>query len=423
MKNNSIAFYFYGVIFLLLVWAVVPFSASGADLHGSVAVRGEYDDNIFLRAEDELDDYRTIISPGASAALEKGRNSLTLRYSSELIYHDKYPGQDTFDHAFSVLGESDPDQKISLALDATDNYRFFLINPAQTDRPVLTEDLAKGNMLRVTPSLRWRLGPDSRAIFEYQYTDTFYEDYPEGVDSEGHKGAFTWEEEFIKKVTLSLGYSYFAQRFNRPLEQQFVGASGYDDQQARAGLRWRFSSEFSAGVSYGYVWREYDTDDRIEFSDWNADIVFQLAKQTTLKAEYRQGFFDDVYGRSYENRLASLKFSQGIGKWLKASLGGAYQRLDYRELDDESEVWEGDAGLDITMLSKLSLRLKGSYQEWTSEPEDIVQKLYIAESTLIYKVLDWLSFDLRYGHLENVSDIKTLEYTCNRYSVAATATF
>jgi hypothetical protein len=400
-----------------------PLSVRGAELDGSLELRREYSDNIFLREKDKIADNRTIITPALSFAHEKNLNTLWFEYSSELIYHDDYPEQDTFSHHLNFLVESDPTNNISAAISISDTYRLFYVDPSWQDQPILAEELAEGNTFAIAPSLRFRVANNSRVFFKYQYSNTFYEDFPEGIDREGHRGTFTWKQNFKDKVTLGLSYIYFTQRFDQPLDQQPDGATEYNDHEGQVSLQWRISSKFSCGARYGYVWREYDTHRELNHPDWGANITFIPFEETELSASYSQTLEDDVFGSSYEVRQGGLELSQEIGERFSVTLGGFYQELEYQDTNEILEIWEGELGLRTAISSKLSLYLNGSYRDWTSEQTVEEQELSTASGTLTYQILDWLAFDIRYSYLENISNIPASEYTINRYSAAVTATF
>ena len=76
-------------------------AAWGAEVNGALRVREEYDDNIFLRANNETADYKTILSPELSFSGARGSNTINLLYSSEMKYHYKYRKQDTFSHSLA----------------------------------------------------------------------------------------------------------------------------------------------------------------------------------------------------------------------------------------------------------------------------------------------------------------------------------
>ena len=397
--------------------------ARGAEFHGSLGMRSEYDDNITLRPNNELGDYRLTLEPRLSLSQEKAGNSLLLSYTSRQRYHYEHSEQDTFRHTLSLAAESDPEKKISAALRLDDTYRFFLRDPRQLNQPVVVNNLAKGNNFSAVPSLRFRLGTSNRLILDYRYSNIFYENFPSGRDSQSHGASIAWERQLGEDALLSLRYGYVDLRFDQPLTQQFSGASGYEDNLAEVKLSWRLSPQADVQADYLQGRRDYDNGQNLDYATWQTQLALQLFQPTRLRLNYSQSLTNDVFGRSYKSRGFGADLSQEIGKRVTLLLEASSRRITYQRLNRNTSISKAGAGLRVQLGGKVSLQLNESFQDWSADPGDTSRKIYTSEVLLSHQVNEWFSCELRYVGIQSKSNFALNEYDVSRYSLSLRAAF
>ncbi len=422
-----------GLIIIITVLSFFP-PKTCAEIQSSLAVQTEYNDNILLTPENQAADRKLTIIPQMDYTQNHDGSHLALHYNSNLIYYDQHPQQDSFNHYLSGMTGSDPDKRIYLSLIVSDNYGFSYINPRRFTQPVLTDrDLVESNTLEIKPSLRLRLGSTAALIFNYQYNNVDYKINPDIAssgnwrDSQGQGGSVIWEQKITADLLVETGYSYLSKTFDRPLTQQFIGATGYDNQQAQAGLHWQITSETKADFIYNYVWRKYDTGSNQNYSNWQGNLGTKLFADTLLLANYSQLYQDAVFGQSYKSRQAGLDLIQDVGQRFQLSGGISYAEYKYLLSGQTTNSWKTRLGTKTNFSPKLTLNIEGGLQAWDSPNaagnENVDRKIISAQTVLSYQMFDKFSWSLGYNYTNSQADDINSEYIVNSYFITLKADF
>jgi len=90
----------------------------------SLTVYEVYDDNIFFGEEERLDDFITVVSPGAVLSYEVPKASISATYMSGLEFFYQYPDENTTQNQNASLNLSlQPTKRINL--NVTDSMAFY----------------------------------------------------------------------------------------------------------------------------------------------------------------------------------------------------------------------------------------------------------------------------------------------------------
>jgi len=183
--------------------------ANGFDIIPSIAVKGEYNDNIFVTQSGEIDDYITTLSPGIE--LEQRTERLNLRLSGRidgLIYTDN-----------NDLNHIDQDYAGSVRYQLTPRmgggFESGYLRDSRPDRDIQTTGLVFGTDIRHRQRFRafgdYLLTEKTAAAISYAYNKEEFDETPLN-DFSSHTAdiGFTYNLETLWKSTLgrmNFGYT------------------------------------------------------------------------------------------------------------------------------------------------------------------------------------------------------------------------
>ena len=76
------------IISLSFLFPTICFAQHQYEFTPSVSVSGEYDDNIFLTPDNEVDDYITRVTPSLALNILTQQTNLALRYAPTFVWYD-----------------------------------------------------------------------------------------------------------------------------------------------------------------------------------------------------------------------------------------------------------------------------------------------------------------------------------------------
>ena len=199
------------IIFACLVCLVPPdgAKAEGFNLVPNIAVRGEYNDNIFFSVQDQASDFITTVSPGLNILEQTERLDLELTGRLDGIYYADLSGLDAVDQSYSGHLGYQITERVGLVSDV--GY----IKDSRPDRDVLETGLVQSAQPRkrafFTAGGDYRTGENTSNSLFYRYEKSEYSD-EQLADSQIHSVGFqhTWDARRIFKETvghLDLGYA------------------------------------------------------------------------------------------------------------------------------------------------------------------------------------------------------------------------
>ena len=265
-----------------------------------VELRQEYDDNIYLEADDEEDDFITTVTPSLLMAWESPRIDLSL---SARINFQKYydhtdedrigPGEADQGSTFNALVKVYPEV---LFLRVTDSYQRVPIDEGDRGgEGNNVVNLTDSNRLAINPYLQFEPMSDLQVKLGYTYENLWYgqesSDNPEedddnqGDDSESHIYNLTLTKALSSTVTLTLDGEHLEYRPKNPEDTYVGGEDGtyeYDRDSVRGGLSYQASKRLTLKGGYGHAWVDYEFGYDEDSAVWDVSADYEFSD--TMKA-------------------------------------------------------------------------------------------------------------------------------------------
>jgi Putative beta-barrel porin 2 len=353
----------------------------------SLELSGEYDDNILLTPDDEIDDFIWIISPGLAVELPARRYTARIGYRADILRYTDNTELDTVHH--TILGDLRVNFPGGLGLRLSD---LFLITdefggfpvPELTERVDRTENtLSAGADYTVRERYTIDVG---YKWFVVDYDDADFDD----LDREDHTVALTLFYRIFPKTSVLGEFDYNLVRY----EQVPVALDRDSDAwRLKFGVKGDLTAKTSALIKLGWEWRDYDNRAR---EDWDGFIA-----EGEVIWKYREPSEFRLFGG--RANVESL--------FEDATLGNNYYIANY-------------GGLEVRhfLSSRLIARLRGlagvnDYPDpttlggQTDEREDL---FYEAGASLRYQIRTWLAVEVGYQYLARDSNFDEFDYTVNR---------
>jgi hypothetical protein len=344
----------------------------------------EYDDNILLTPDDEIDDFIWHITPGVTIELPARRYAIRLGYQADILRYVENDQLDTVHH--NALADARVDFVFGLGLRLTD--RFLITDDfAGFPVPELTERVERWeNTLDVGAdyTLRERYTID----INYRWFWVDYRDDPEfdQFDRQDHTVSGTLFFRILPKTSVLGEFDYNLVRYEIPSVAQDRDSDGW---RIKGGVKGDITAKTTLLIKVGWEWKDYENPAR---EDWDG-----LIAEGNVIWKYREPSEVRLYG----------------GRANVESLfeGNNYYVTSY-------------AGLEVRhfLRERLILRVNalGGVNEY---PEDVTVGTKSAERTdtffeagasLRYQMRRWLAFELGYNFLLLDSNFNEFDYRDNR---------
>ena len=378
-----------GLVLLAVTSFAGPAAAQGLQLGPfrvlpSLGFSVEYDDNILLTPDNEIDDVIFHVLPGVVLELPSRRYAIRLGYQADILRYWDNTDLDTVHH--SVLA------------DARVNFLFGL-GLRLTDRFIITDEFAGFPVPELTERVeRYENTLDAGADYtvrerytldvNYRWFMVDYQDDPEfdQFDRDDHTITGTLFYRVFPKTSILGELDYTLVRYDIPAVA--------DDRDSDA---WRFmlgakgdiTAKTSLLIKAGWEWKDYDNPGR---EDWDG-----LVAEGNVIWKYREPSEVRLFG----GRANVESLFEGSNYYV-SSYGGAEVRhflserliLRVRGLGGLNEYPE-----DITVGTT------------TGEREDTFFEAGVA---LKYQMRRWMAFELGYNFLNLDSNFDEFDYTDNR---------
>ena len=411
------------VTVLSFVWGVTPALAL-IEVHPRVAVQEEYNDNIYLEADNRARDFITTVSPGVTLRWPTDLLNLDLDYG---FYFQKYGTNNQEDQtsiADTQRGKGTltlfPDRNFSVI--ASDEYSKVYIDPRG---PMVDENnfvnKTNLNQLLVHPQYRWRTSPTFEALFGYTYEDLNYQ-AEEGDDARGHIGSVELHKQLGRDFNARLLYE-IERRSNKWTDD-------YLRQMLAAGFSRQFSRRFGVDAQAGAAkidFKHVDANDTTHFiGDFSANYALTSLLGSTL--HYGESMMiatiDGLYAhRQADGRLTYGSANTGPGQnHALATFSLIWSRDNYIQVDRTDRSLGGAVDLRMPLGRYVALLLGGSYSILHYRPETEKTNRFGVGAGVEYRVRH-LVVALNYLYRENNSDIDINDYKNNLVDLTVTLQF
>lgn len=205
MKQRGIILFILGIFFCMFtspVWAEFK-------LTPSISLREVYDDNIFLTADNEKEDFVTTIIPGIILGYETERLRLSLNYSFIAWRYMHHSSENDISHNVQ-LDSTLTVLRDFLFLKVTDAYSRVTIDQrrqvVQDNRFVNTTD---SNKIVVNPYIELPLSGTLKTKVGYAYENQWYKE-DKGNKFTDHIFTEPYQRAYLKNYRISVLYIYYS---------------------------------------------------------------------------------------------------------------------------------------------------------------------------------------------------------------------
>jgi hypothetical protein len=379
-----------------------------------LAVREEYDDNIFLDSADEESDFITTVHPGLALRWDARHFTLVLDYDLQFLFyrdHSEFDETSVRD-AQRARAEAEilPGKRFSVRI--LDEYKRV---PIDRRRPAVESNqiVNKTNVNRFLLNPRYRLGklPALQATLGYQY-EQFNYDSPEGDDNSNHVLKLALARQMSDRLVLTMNAA-----------QHFHQAETDDDfrrQDLFAGFNFKAGPRLTLRGNGGASRIDFKDRDDETSSIWSAGADLQATPRLSFTLAYSENYSVLADDGLSKTRLARATVAHA-GK-IRTEFSIFAQEEDFRSVDRKDREAGGSLALRIPLRERLDLRLHGrlAYLEFLPEDEDV--RRASAGTALEYR-RGLFTAALGYDHHESRADNNADEYRSNIIFLTASVTF
>lgn len=353
----------------------------------------EYDDNILLTPNDEIDDFIWIISPGLLVELPSRRYAVRVGYRADILRYMDNSQFDTVHH--NVLAEARVEFAGGLGLRLSDRFK-------------ITDDFAGFPVPELTQRVeRWENALDVGADYtvrerytidvNYQWFLVDYRDDPsfDAFDRQDHTVAGTLFYRLFPKTSILGEVDYNLVRYDLPSVAQVRDSDAW---RFKVGVKGDLTPKTSAIIKVGWEWRDYDNPGT---KDWDG-----LIAEGEITWKYREPSQVRLFGGR-----ANVESTFEANNYYVSSYAGAEVRHYLRE--------------------RLILRLRalGGVNEYPetvtvgTKTNERTDTFFEAGVSLKYQIRRWLGVELSYSFLLRDSNFDEFDYTDNRVKASVILTY
>lgn len=403
---------------LLLLWSglvVVPWSALAAEFRVSpgIALREEYDDNIFLTNDNPKSDFITTISP--SLLLDWQTRYVDLSMNLGLTYEkylhhseldDLRPGQG------AALNSTWSLYRNNLFLRLSDVYQRVAIDESGRggiDNTLI--NLTDSNRFTANPYLLLNLMRRLQARVDYRYENLWYE-ADEGNSAETHLASLQLTQELSPRLKV-IAYGGLTQYRPKDASTGVVAVAGreeYDRQDLRLDLRWQLTERFSLAGNIGQTKLEYVQRGTTDSTLSGGEANYQISEDYVMGAGYQEDISDSVNegARQGERIYAFLRYADRSSVSLNV-----FRREDqYLEIDRFDTVYGASLSGDTPLTNRKGVTWLLSYSDFDDAIGNERYQRYGARVAL-YHELRLGRMSLGYTRNQSQSDLALNDYTNN----------
>lgn len=341
---------------MFMGWASVAFGQ--LEFHPYLNLEEEYDDNIYLVNDNEVDDWISIVEPGIELNYESRSVELTADYR---LRYEFYSENDD-----NNIDQFEDVQRGEILARLFSGRPFTLEVSEQIAREALDEsdvnedynDLVNRTTVyrtRVTPEYRWRLGRTFSLLFGYDYERVDYAT-DAAYDSQEQTGRFSVQKELSSNTSVTANYSYSIYEDDDDTD--------FDQQTYTLGLNQQLGRRVNLSVEGGVAMLEYESGLDYETSFWQVNASYGLTESLSLIAAYDQDFATTAQDGLTESShgTAGLAYARND---LTASLEMFWNQLDYLDQPRQEESTGARFEIDLPLSSVFSTTLEADYERAT----------------------------------------------------------
>ncbi len=411
-------------VLILSLFAYINTSFAKFNIVPQIALREEYNDNIFLTASDKEHDYISVISPGL--LLEYSPNSaldLSLDYALNFRFYSRNGNlnntsiKETQNIIFK--GQARPVKRVFI--DVTDTYSKV---PIDVRRRVSSENVSvnmtENNVFTISPYTILPLSSTLSTRLGYKYDNTSYSS-DQNTDSERHSAFLTLNKKFSSKLNGEITYTYY--KYIPESETNSDVIKDYNSHRGTMAASYQITPDFSVNGEIGKAKYNYKSGRDLEADFWNinSDYRFRITESTSLTAGYSTSLKDSSTSGVYKGRRFDVIFK--TGKVLKLSVDSYHSTDKYLRADREDRAYGITASIMQPLTPKINLLIDGLWERQKFLPKEEKIRRYNAGINLDYRITQKITAGLGYRNNNRNSSTDTKDFTNNIISLQAKLVF
>jgi len=390
-------------LFLVPLFFVSMASPAFAELSftPSISLREEYNDNIFLTADEEEGDFLTTVSPAVDLAYVYRGLDIALDYRLNFDFYAYNPDFNEVRQLGRLDSTVSPYRDVFF-IKVSDVYKRV---PIDERRQVVVDNVLANatdtNRFLVNPYLEYPLSSTLRARLGYTYENIWYKE-TDGDDAENNSADLSIIKEVSPKITASLMYTYLSHRPER--------TEDYDRQDAGFGIKYKVSPRLSLDAGAEQTRFDYKAGTHLDSTSWKIKAGYLFTEALAFSAGYSEGFSDSVNVGAYKRKAATGAVTYK-GK-NTVSLTAFSNTDDYITIDREDRSRGATLASGIQLTPRITGVFSGKYTYYEFLPGEERVDRYSLALSLNYK-LRTIAATLGYTHNLSDSTIDANDYRSN----------
>jgi len=343
----------------------------------------EYNDNLYLTAGDKVRELITYVGGGTLVELKTKKNQLDLDYRLRKVFHWDYEDNDDIDTTEeNYLAHN---LNLDAATQLTDRIKagiseFHLRSRRPRDYYLMTNRISRAHYWanRLSPYLEYQFGEKFFLMLKYKYDVLRYTEryYIYDEDSTENRGYLTFKYRLNPRNAVDLDYQYW--------HRDYEIFPSYQSHQAMVGYE-RLFRMLKGEARCGYLTRTWEEEIVGLVKNWQGFVYRLSATAKTKKSRASLSFEktrSDVteFGSDYHVRMLSWGLGHTFLEKISLDLRGYYQQCRYEELltttetgateERSDDIWNISATIEYPIHKRLSLGLEFMHTSRDSNSTD-----------------------------------------------------
>jgi hypothetical protein len=405
LKKNPNAIWILSIATVLyIIFNLSESEGAEFSLNPSIVVREEYDDNIYFRKDNRVDDYITRVMPSVSLYYRTPILDFNSDYTLNWWYYSKRGESDT-SHSLTLISKINMIKNF-LYLDISDTYTSVVLEPREpSTESNLERNRTDSNTLNISPYMRYAISASNTFSAGYRYTNIWYE--RDGTDRQMHTGFANIRHVFSSMLNASLGGEYTA---DRPYTEH-KNDQNNDQTALFFGVSYNTSPKIVLDGTVGYRWINYFHGRDEDSIFYKTGLSYRFSEAGQIEARFSSSFTNSpLYGliKSQTENL-SVKY----GRVLSVNGNMFHRKEKYSEVERKDDAIGGSIGFEYKPTFRLTLSISGRHEQDKFLPEGERKKLYGASGGINYRLTDKTAVSTSYTYTKEDYKKNMSDYTDN----------
>ncbi|HET6419163.1 MAG TPA: TIGR03016 family PEP-CTERM system-associated outer membrane protein [Geobacteraceae bacterium] len=411
MKLTAL-FVMVGVVFFAQV--------AGAEfqIHPSIGVGEEYNDNVFASSTDRKTDFITHGMPGLSLKYKTPYWDFDVDYLFDYRYYAKNTLNNDYTHDLKAHGLITAINNL-LFLDVSEVYQRVSLN---ITRNFATENLVtnqtNSNIVTASPYVTLKPFSTVNTKIGYIYSNIWYQD-PTAISKQEHEGFINVDYEISPKFFINSGYNY-----THADARQDPQLNNYDKHNVFIGPRYEYAEKSFIYGQGGYTFIDYASGQRFNNPFWNVGLTHNFDPYT-VTLETAVQYVEDPTGNLTQNTSYTGTLGRKITRGSIAMTLGYFEYKDM--MTDQKTTTTYSAGLKGTyeLLPRLTSSLEFSADKYhhNQSPGGYTRHFYV-NPIVTYELFHDFTVALNYSFVDYYSPtVASDNYHMNRVLVEVKKVF